>query len=309
MAADFYMFIGVGRNAASWKIGSFLEGYETMEVALALFLTGCFVLVVTIWRFRKLRSYAPLLTHFQNQFDLEKLSTLNRTEYTECFSHRWVMNEITTTRPSGITAMFENHVRENTLLASLWIGFILASSSMIIVLILVGAARSLGFALPIFIIGILLSMATSSVNESEDFLEAVQKIFPSGIVVEDYPYIRIAYSTAKRWIMLSGFVGTVLLLISPLGEYIPDFLAGTIAYVARFVLWNPALFLLEYSAVFSIVYIGAAVAVLSYLVVIASRIMVSLFGSFRRSAVTKLDKRISEGNSEEVEYTSQQKDE
>ncbi|MGV9103771.1 MAG: hypothetical protein ACOC3C_06625 [Candidatus Thorarchaeota archaeon] len=277
-----------------------------MEVALALFFTGCYVLVFAIWRSMKLNSYSQLLSHFKDHFDFDKLNISDNAEYTECFSHRWVMKEIMTPHPSRLTGLFQDYVRENTLSASLAIGFILASSSMILVLILLGVVRALGFALPVFAIGMVLSLGSTSVNESEQLLNEVQSVFPSDIVVEDYPYVKIAYDTLRRWVMLSAAIGVGLLLISPFGEYVPTVMAYIVAQATRFVLWEPALFLLGYSVVLAILHLACGIVMISYLIVRILRVIVSSFAGIHKLAISEPIQDLLEQNTQEVENASQE---
>ncbi|MBS3795411.1 MAG: hypothetical protein KGY80_10960 [Candidatus Thorarchaeota archaeon] len=279
----------------------------TMEVAMALFLTGCYLVILAMWRKRKLTSYSRLLAHFDDYFNLDKLDASGNTEYTECFSHRWVMKEITTPEPGRLTSIFQEHMKDNALFGSLWVGFILAASSMILVLLLLGAIRALGFALPIFAVGIIMSFGSSSLKESEQLLNTVQSVFPSGIAVEDYLYVKIAYDTLERWVILSGVVGGGLMLVSPFGEYIPTLAAFIIAQVARFILWAPALFLLKYSVVLTILYLGLGVILISHVIISASRIMVAKLGGFRKSVINNSAQNFSEDTVQEIENPSKKK--
>ncbi len=267
------------------------------------------VLAVSVLRARKLAYFSTLLSRFEESFDLSQIDTSGGTEYTRCFSHRWLFDKITMKDSHRLIELIRNQVDESPLLGFLLVAIVLFSSSLILVLISLGAVSVMGISVPILIASVIVSLGPGTLNTSESLLQAIDAQWPATVVKEDYVYAKIAYETMQNWQTMSYSAGVAFLLLAPFGENIGIIVAYLVAQVSLLVLWNPALVLLEYWAVFSVLYLVGAVAFISLLVTRLSRLLVSLWNERCMTLGTQKRLNQSEKASKKKERTRQSEQE
>ncbi len=114
-----------------------------MEYTIGLLITGVFILLVTSFRLRKVRSHRELQHQLQEAYEVSNLDVSGNTRYASCFSHNWVIDNITRKSHSRLGAMLQDHLANNTLLAGMWIGFIVGISSLLITLFFIQSLRAI----------------------------------------------------------------------------------------------------------------------------------------------------------------------
>ncbi len=283
----------------------FRVGEEVMIATFALLAAGSMVIAVSLLRARKLAYFSALLSRFEESFDLSQIDTSGRTEYTRCFSHRWLFDKIPMKDSHRLVELIRDKVNESPLLGFLLVAIFLFSSSLILILISLGAVSVLGISLPILTAGVIVSLGPGTLNTSKSLLQAIYAQWPTTLVEEDYVYAKIAHETMRNWQIISYSIGGAFLLLAPFGESIGIVVAYLVAQVTLFALWNPALYLLEYWAVFSVLYLVGAVAFITLSVTRLSRFLVTLWNRRCMTLRTQKGLKASEKGSEKKECTRQ----
>jgi len=235
-----------------------------MEYTVGLLSTGVFILIVTVYRMRKIREHHELEKRLHDSFNVGDLDISGNTRYASCFSHHWVINNITNRSHSRFGAMLQDHLANNTLIAGIWIGFIVGISSMILALLLVQSLRAIGTVIVVFIVGLMIAVGPSAPRYSEDLLDAVLENEFDGLNAQDYVYVKIANDTIKRSVLINTTLGIVLIVLAPWGAYLPSLFAQAVAMFTAYLIWGPAQFLIEFNIGLSIFYIAAFIGVSSY---------------------------------------------
>ncbi len=234
-----------------------------MEFTIGLFITGIFILSFTFFRLRKVRSHRGLEKNLKETYDVTSLDFSGNTQYAGCLSNEWVMANITRKSHSKIGAMFQDHLANNTLFAAIWFGIIIGLSSMFITLLLVESLRAYGTVIFIFMLGILIALGPGGPRYSENLLDAVGENDITELKAQDFVYVKIANDTIMRSALVNLSLGILFVVISPWGEMLPLFLAQTVSIFVLYLIWNPAVVLLNYSFVLALFYIAGIIGVSS----------------------------------------------
>lgn len=235
-----------------------------MEYTLGFLITGTFILLATLYRLRKIRQHSELQQSIREKFDVSSLDLTGNTRYVSCYSHNWVMNNISRKSHSRIGAILQDHLADNTLLAGMWIGFVVVTSSMIITILFVESLRAIGTVVVIFLVGSLIALGPGGPRYSESLLDAVMKIKIDELNAQDYVYVKIANDTIKRSIAVNVLLALVFILISPWAEILPILLAQGIAFLTVYLIWEPASLFLNINIAFAIIYIAGTIGVGSF---------------------------------------------
>lgn len=232
---------------------------------IGLLITGVFILFVTLYRIRKVRSHRGLQHEIQDSYDVSGLDLSGNTQYISCYSHTWVMDNITKQSHGRFGAMLQDHLANSTLLAGMWIGFIVGISSMLLTFLLVQSLRAIGTVIIIFIVGFMIALGPSGPRYSEELLDAVMKKEIDELNAQDFVYVTIANNTVKRSAIINVTLAVVFIAIAPWGEMLPGLLAQGIAIVTVNLIWEPALYLLNYNVGIALIYIAGFIAFSTFL--------------------------------------------
>jgi hypothetical protein len=235
-----------------------------MEYAIGLFVTGVFILVVTLYRMRKIKKHRTLQDELQESYDVTGLDVSGNTRYVSCFSHKWVIENISKQSHSRFGAMLQEHLANSTLVAGIWIAFIVGISSMLITFLLVQSLRAIGTVIIIFAIGIMIALGPSGPRYSEELLDAVMANEIEELNAQDYVYVRISNDTIRRSVVMNMSFSLLFIVLAPWGDLVPNFVAQVIAFVTVHLIWNPASFLMAISIAAALFYIAALIGILSF---------------------------------------------
>ncbi|MFW9768995.1 MAG: hypothetical protein ACFFF9_14325 [Candidatus Thorarchaeota archaeon] len=235
-----------------------------MEFVFGLFVTGVFILIVTLYRMRNINRHRGLQDQLSNNYDVTGLDLSGNTRYVSCFSHKWVIDNVTKQSHSRFGSMLQDHLANNTLIAGIWIGIIVGSSSMLLTLFLVQSLRAIGTVIVIFIMGLMIALGPSGPRYSEELLDAIMDNDIEELNAQDYVYVKIANDTIRRAIIMNFSFSLLFIVLAPWGDLLPDFLAQGIAFVTVYLVWEPAIFLMGINIAASLFYIGALVGILSF---------------------------------------------
>ncbi len=235
-----------------------------MEYTIGLLITGSFILLVTLYRLRKVRQHRGLQHQIQETYDVSSLDVSGNTRYVSCYSHTWVMDNISTKSHSKIGAMMQDHLANNTLLAGIWIGLVVGTSSMLITLLLVQSLRAIGTVIVIFLVGAMIALGPSGPRSSENLLDAVMANQIEDLNAQDFVYVKIANDTIQRAVIVNVVLASAFIIIAPWGDMLPILLAQGIALFTVFLIWEPALLLLDFNIAAALFYIAGVIGVSSF---------------------------------------------
>ncbi|MGY5865287.1 MAG: hypothetical protein RTV41_11850 [Candidatus Thorarchaeota archaeon] len=235
-----------------------------MEYTIGLLVTGVFILVVTLYRMRKLRSHRQLQHQLDDTYDVTGLDLSGNTRYSSCYSHTWVMDNITKSSHGRFGAMLQDHLANNTLLAGMWIGLVVGLSSMLLTFLLVQSLRAIGTVIVIFIVGFMIAVGPSGPRHSEELLDAVNENEIDELNAQDFVYVKIANDTIKKSVLVNVILAALFIVVAPWGPMLPSFLAQVVAIITVNLIWEPALILLEFHIAAALVYIAAFLGISSF---------------------------------------------
>ncbi len=235
-----------------------------MEYTIGLLITGLFIILVTLYRLRRVRKQRELQHQLQDAYDVSGLDLSGNTRYVSCYSHGWVMDNITKRPHSRIGALLQDHLANSTLLAGIWIGLVVGTSSMLLTLLLVQSLRAIGTVIVIFLVGAMIALGPGGPRYSENLLDAVMKNEIEDLNAQDFVYVKIANDTIRNAAIVNIVLAAAFILIAPWGEFLPDILAQVIALFTVNLIWEPAVFLLNYNIGFAIFYIAGFIGVTSF---------------------------------------------
>ncbi len=228
-----------------------------MELNIAFAALGGLVIIYTIWRSRKLEGYSHILTSIELIYDVSNIDLSGETKYINCISHRWVIDSVVRKKHGRIGTKFQEQLYDNTLGAALLLGYILGVAAVILTLVFVRSIEVVGMSLVVFFFGFFILLGPGSARVSEELLEELSEHPIEELCKEDYSYAKIAHSTIRRWLMISGILGIVIVLVAPFAEMLPSNFALAIAVFTEYVIWNPALFLSEIWFPLALIYMAA----------------------------------------------------
>jgi hypothetical protein len=234
-----------------------------MEFMIGFLITGLFILLVTLYRLRKIRAHRELQHQLEQAYDVSDLDLSGKTRYVSCYSHNWVMENISKKSHSKLGAILQEHLANNTLLAGIWIGLLVSISSMILTVLLVQSLRAIGTVIVIFIVGALIALGPGDPRYSENLLDSVMSNEIRDLNAQDFVYVKIANDTIMRSVLVNVILASVFIVISPWGDMLPVLLAQGIALFTVNIIWKPALLLLDLNIAFVILYIAGMVGVSS----------------------------------------------
>jgi len=235
-----------------------------MEYTIGLFITGMFILVFTLYRTRKISIHQKLQQNLEETYDVSSLDLSGNTRYARCYSHTWVIDNVTRKTHSKIGSMFQDHLANNTLLAAIWIGMIVGSSSVIITLLFIESMRTIGTVIVIFILGVLIVLGPGGPRYSENLLDAVLKNEITELNAHDFVYVKIANDTIRKSVIINASLGLLFILVSPWADMLPVLLAQGIAFVTVYLVFEPAVALMNIHIALALIYIAGFIGVFGF---------------------------------------------
>jgi hypothetical protein len=217
-----------------------------LELNIAFAAIGILIIINTLWRLRKLEAYSRLMGSIAREFDVKNVDFSGKTKYTDCISHEWIIDNSVRKKHSRLGLMFQEHLFNSTLAAALWVGYAIGIGyAVILALIFTRSIETVGLSIVVFVFGFFILLGPGSVKISEELLDELMKHEAEELCVADYVYTAISFSTVKNWLVKSGILGIVVLVVSPFANLIPTSLAAAVSIFTVFVVWNPGLFLAQ----------------------------------------------------------------
>jgi hypothetical protein len=186
-----------------------------IEMIVSLALTGAIVLISAFGRLRYFGRYWTLKRTLEDSFDVSDVELSGRTEYTNCFSHRWVIENMTRTKHGRIGGWFQSQLMYSTLLTLI------------------------GGALLVFFFGSIIAVGPGGPKYSEELLLALSALNQDEYQKGDYAYLRVALKSITVWTILSLIVGIAFLVSAPYGTLLFDLSGGAFLVFGDILLWGP----------------------------------------------------------------------
>lgn len=213
----------------------------SISLTIATLSMGLLILIMAIRQHMKARPYADFKTEIANRYDVRSLDLSGETEYVNCVSHRWALNNVARPIYGKASRKIQQMIADNTLVGAVIIGLITGSAAVIIGLLFVEGVSAIGASIGIFFVGALVVMGPSDPKISERFLNDIMEEDIENLCAQDYVYVSLALKSITDWTRLSGFIGITFLLIAPWAESIPLVLAVVLSTVVTVVIFQPAL--------------------------------------------------------------------
>jgi hypothetical protein len=231
-----------------------------MEIPLAFGVTGFILLLATGIRLRKYFSYRDFQERLRDRVNTENMDFSGETEYSRCFAHRWLMENVMLRKHGKFGQLFQSYLMYNTLSATLWLSMI-GVVVLILYLFFIHAIMVIGFAIAIFFIGGLLVVGPSTPHISSLFLADIINTDIENLNEEDFVYVKLANESILQWVFVSTFFGFSFIIVAPWGDSIPMFLAGSIATFTAIFIIAPATMIAEFSLPIAIVYVASVLPI------------------------------------------------
>ena len=257
-----------------------------MEIPISLAFSGILILLVTLWRARNFKAYSEFRMKFEDTFDVQDIDLSGETEYTHCFSHEWVRDNVVKKKHSKLGIVIQDHLTYNTLAAGIWIGLFVGIVSLIIGVLLVHSLVAIGSAVFVIMFGALIALGPGDPKVSDELLQALQKIEFEMLNKEDYSYVALAVTSIRKWLIISGVIGVAFLTLAPVGDLLPWFLAYAIATFTNYVIWGPTHAIAEFSLPLALIYMASVLPILMYVVPKLIRIAIKKKSGKKKGAST-----------------------
>ena len=237
-----------------------------MEIPISLAFSGILILLVTLWRARNIKTYFEFRRKFEDTFDVQNIDLSGETEYTHCFSHEWVRDNIVRRKHNKLGNTLQDHLTYNTLAATIWIGLFAGTITLIIGVILVQSLVVIGSAVFVIMFGALIALGPGDPKASDELLQALQKTEFDKLNKEDYSYVALAVTSIRKWLIISGLIGVAFLMLAPVGDLLPWVLGFVIATFTNYLIWIPTNAIAEFSFPLAILYMASVLPILMYVV-------------------------------------------
>jgi hypothetical protein len=227
-----------------------------IEIVVSLAITGAIVLISALGRIRYFGRYWTLKRTLEASFDVSDVDLSGRTEYANCFSQEWVIENMTRTKHGRIGNWFQGQLMYSTLMTAIWFGIILGAFGFIFGIFLVSAYILLGGALLIFFFGSLIALGPGGPKYSEELLLALSDLNQDDYRIGDYAYFRVAFKSITLWTTLSFIIGATFLVSAPYGTLLFDLFGNAFLSFGNTFLWGPMFVLFEIWPPIGILYIS-----------------------------------------------------
>ncbi len=236
-----------------------------MELQIAFLVTGILIVAVAIFRIRKIPEFSAFQTRLEETYDVTEIDLSGETEYTNCFAHEWVYDNMTIRKHGRMGNAFQSYLMSNTLAAAIWIGLLMGMISVIVGFLFIEGIQTLGVAIVVFMAGILVMIGPGEPRVSEELLDALIAAEYSRLCKNDFVYVKIAVDSIKKWGIINLMIGISCIAIFPVGDLVPSAIAWSIAAFSNLLLWGPAFFLADFSLLLALLYLAGVIPFLIYL--------------------------------------------
>jgi hypothetical protein len=210
-----------------------------IEMIASLALTGAIVLISAFGRLRYFGKYWTLKRTLEGSFDVSDVDISGRTEYANCFSQQWLIENMTKTKHGRIGGWFQRQLMYSTLMTIIWFGILLGSIGLLLGLFIVSALLLLGGALLIFFFGSLIALGPGGPKYSEELLLALTALNQDEYKIGDYAFLRVALKSVTLWTTISFIVGGTFLVSAPYGTLLFDIIGEAFLVFGDALLWGP----------------------------------------------------------------------
>ena len=242
-----------------------------MELTIAFFATGLVVLSITFWRVRRFRVYSKFTRNLGEAYQCNDINHSVDNLYTDSISYRWALDNIVRKKHGRLGSRFQDLLFYNTFTTTIGFSLIMGIGILVFGVILVRSIEIAGMFLIIVLIGGFAILGSGEAKTSEDLLSMLQSYKIEELSKQDNAYAAIAVDSIKKGITLSLIVGSILVVISPWGELAPVLAAWIIATFTQYMIWNPTLFLSEFSIPLALLYLTAVWPGLTIVIIYAIR--------------------------------------
>ncbi|NWF95578.1 MAG: hypothetical protein HXY34_05510 [Candidatus Thorarchaeota archaeon] len=237
-----------------------------MDLGVAFIVSGVLVLVRTAIRGRGLVQLEKHGDRIRQYYDVSSLDPSAQGVPSECYSHKWAMENISSDRPTHLRLFFEDILNTRTLAAFLVIALVMSSAAVILTLLLVESIALFGGAVAVFAMTFLVILGPSGPRISEKYLEDLGKADWRSLCAHDYLYFKIAVDSVRQWTARSAIIGITFILLAPWAQEVPTLVAHCISTLIVYLVLYPALTLAGWSLALAMVYIGLVIVLAFYII-------------------------------------------
>ena len=227
-----------------------------IEMIVSLALTGAMVLISAFGRLRYFGKYWTLKRTMEDSFDVTDVDISGRTEYSNCFSQQWVIENMTRTKHGRIGGWFQRQMMNSTLLTIIWFGILIGAIGLLFGLFIVSALLLVGGALLLFFFGSLIAVGPGGPKYSEELLLALTALNQDEYQKGDYAFLRVALKSVTLWTTISFIIGGTFLVSAPYGTLLFDIIGDAFLAFGDVLLWGPMFILFEVWPPIGILYIS-----------------------------------------------------
>lgn len=210
-----------------------------IEMIVSLALTGAIVLISAFGRLRYFGKYWTLKRTLEGSFDVSDIDISGRTEYANCFSQQWVIENMTRTKHGRIGDWFQRQMMYSTLITIVWFGILIGSIGLLFGLFIVSALLLVGGALLIFFFGSLIAVGPGGPKYSEELLLALTALNQDEYQKGDYAFLRVALKSVTLWTTVSFIIGGTFIVSAPYGTLLFDIIGDVFLTFGDALLWGP----------------------------------------------------------------------
>jgi hypothetical protein len=114
-------------------------------------------------------------------------------------------------------------------------------------------------------LGVLIAVGPGGPRYSENLLDAVGEYEITDLKAQDFVYVKIANDTIMKSAIITLTLGILFIAISPWGDLLPMVLAQVISIFVLYLIFNPAMTLLNFNFVLAVIYIAGIIGASSLL--------------------------------------------
>jgi hypothetical protein len=243
-----------------------------MELSISLAVIGAIIIGSTIFRYRKARLYKDLCKKLENQYNIQMLDSSGETEYTNCFSHSWIIENVVMRTHGRIGNAFQSYLMKHTLSTVICFSMLLGMFAFFLYYISPILITTFGPSIGVLLIGFILIMGPSNPHISQGLLDTLLEMDLEELNEEDYVYASLAYRTITQWSSFTIGIGLLFLVLAPFGPFLPDIVAYSVVGFTQVIIWQPTMAIAQFSIILAIVYIATIVPL--FVIILAKSIQV-----------------------------------
>ncbi|UCH03352.1 MAG: hypothetical protein JSW05_07065 [Candidatus Thorarchaeota archaeon] len=170
-----------------------------------------------------------LFQTFADKFGSDHIEISDEQLYTDCISHKWVLENIVYAEGTGVGEVLMNLLWDSTLLATVVLSLLMGPVMVIAVLILYNSFAFLGFSFAVVILAVFVIMPPGNVTMSYRFLKWLHNQEESELKTNDMAFAKVSQNSIVMWARILVIVASISFMIAPWAEVIPVLVAQGIA--------------------------------------------------------------------------------